>query len=158
MKKIASQYVLIGAIFTILTGCLDQNYKDEHIQTEKENSNTEVLIEKDIESSEIFDNPLMSYYGGSLSEGSIALDVSDFYDIYYQEQGIETVSIQKLIHVNLTNDLKVVDLEGNNVGIDEIDIGDIIYLDFDLPNREDEFKGGEATIETEMLVVDRIMR
>ena len=147
MKKIVSQFVLIVAVFTILTGCSGEKSKDEQIQTEKER-----------EDLEIFDNPLMSYYSGSLYEGSITLDVSDFYDKYYQERGIETVSNQKLIHVNLTNDLEVVDVEGNNVGIDEIDIGDIIYLDFDFPNREDEFKGGEATIETEMLVVEKIMR
>lgn len=155
MRKNASQFVLIGAIFIILTGCSVQFYKDEHIQTEKENSNTEVVIEKERGGLEIFDNPLMSYYGGNLYEGSITLDISDFYDKYYQEQGIETVSIQKLIHVNLTNDLEIVDLEGNNIGIDALNIGDIIYLDFDFKNREDEFKGGEATIETELLVVGK---
>lgn len=102
----------------------------------------------------LLDNPLLSYFSGSVYEGSIALDISDFYDEYHQEKGIETVSTQKLIHVKLTKDLEVVDVEGNHFPIDEINLGDIIYLGFDFPNRTDEFKGGEATIETDLLVVD----
>ncbi|MGO4890629.1 hypothetical protein ACJ2A9_23085 [Anaerobacillus sp. MEB173] len=72
---------------------------------------------------------------------------------YYEEQGIETHSIEKLIHVKLTNDLKIVDTEGNNVALEEINPEEIIYLDFDFSKRKDEFKGGEAKIETDLLIL-----
>ena len=132
MKKIVvTLFVLTGIVTTLLTACSGEEILIDNIP-----STDEEIIEKDGQVLKLLDSPLMSYFGGSLYEGSIALDISDFYDEYYQEQGIETESTHKLIHVKLTKDLEVVDVEGNNIPIDEINLGDIIYLDFDFPNRD----------------------
>lgn len=101
------------------------------------------------------ENPLKSYYTDTLYEDHITLDATEAFQQYAKMKGSDVEAIHTLIHVKLTDDLKMVDTEGNHRVIEEIEPNDIVYLDFDFSDRQNQekFKGNEAKIETDLLIV-----
>ncbi|PRO66482.1 hypothetical protein [Alkalicoccus urumqiensis] len=135
MRRIYSIFLIIAGPLALFTACSGEN-----------NIESEALDD--------FDHALRSHVNDSGQEDSITLNISEPYMEYYQEQDIEVESIYRLIHVKRTEDLEVIDGEGSPIAVDEINQGDIVYLDFDLSTRSGELQDGETTIETDTLVVD----
>ncbi|TWI59297.1 hypothetical protein [Halalkalibacter nanhaiisediminis] len=152
MKKSISLFLITVIAFTLLSACADGNNME--VEPGKESSNVDVTVEEDKLILESLDNPLMSYYSGSLYDDYITLDITEFFWQYAQERGATVEAVHTFLHVKLTQNLKVVSTNGNEMTVNEISEGDKVFLDFNFSERQSEFKGNEAMIETDLLIVE----
>jgi len=139
MKSNLFLYLLTVTALFFISACGDSSRSDGDIQ------NT-INKKKSIEQLE---NPLNGYYAGTIYDDKISLDITDYREKEAREHGAELISGQALLHVKITEDLQIIDTEGNILSFEQLDIGNKIYLEVEgLENQE-------VTIETNLLIVEK---
>ncbi len=138
MKKNSLFYLITVSALFLLSACGGENISSEGNVHENEKTLFEQL-----------ENPVIGYYAGIIYEGTISLDITEYREKQALEKGVSRISEQALIHVKTTNDLEITDLEGNELTLEELEIGDKVYLEIEDLERDD------VTIETNILIVER---
>ncbi|MDN4607206.1 hypothetical protein [Sporosarcina highlanderae] len=133
------RYLIILASLFFISACGGNNIS---MEDSSQNENKKNSIEQ-------LENPLLGYYAGIIYDDKITLDITEYREKEAEEQGAELLSVHALLHVKITEDLKITDTEGNILSLESLDIGDKVYIDVQ------KLENKEITIETNLLIVEK---